>query len=212
MEELGSARRERILDAAREVVVREGFAGASVQAIALEAGVTRPTLYGEFGDRGVIFAELLDREEATVMGLVAAGMPEMPLGVDPLEFAGELADVYLEMVSCAPRSWQFVLMPSEGAPPGTFERVQRGKAAIRKRSAVLIAQAARARGREVDAELLSHAALAVGETAARLVLEAGEAGERAEVARTLRWLARRVIAGTNGETGIQNTPPPAPMF
>ncbi|GAB0105172.1 TetR/AcrR family transcriptional regulator [Nocardia sp. JMUB6875] len=190
-----SARREQILDAARDLIVRDGFAAASMHAIARAAGVTRPALYGEFGDRDQLFAALLDREEEKVMELVEASMPEFPPGADPLEFAGRLADVYLELVLSAPQSFRFVLMPPEGAPPGTSERVEQGKAAIRDRSRMLITMAAAVQDREVDAELLSHAALAVSETAARLVLDPGQAGDRDEVSRTLRWLARRVVGG-----------------
>ncbi|WP_051179751.1 TetR/AcrR family transcriptional regulator [Nocardia concava] len=201
-----SARRVQILDAARDLIVRDGFASASMHAIARAAGVTRPALYGEFGDRDQLFAALLDREEQQVMELVEASMPEFPAGADPLEYVSELADVYLDLVLSAPQSFQFVLMPPEGAPPGTSERVEQGKAAIRDRSRMLIAMAAAAQDREVDAELLSHAALAVSETAARLVLDPEQVGDRDEVSRTLRWLARRVVGGPiTGTTGRRTT-------
>lgn len=201
-----SARREQILDAARDLIVRDGFATASMHAIARAAGVTRPALYGEFGDRDQLFAALLDREENKVMELVEESMPEFPRDADPLEYASALADFYLDLVQSAPQSFQFVLMPPEGAPPGTSERVERGKAAIRDRGRMLIAMVAAAQDREVDAELLSHAALAVSETAARLVLDPGQAGDRDEVARTLRWMARRVVGGpTTGTFGGPTT-------
>ena len=41
-------RREQLLDAAIRVIVREGYDGVSVEAIAREAGVTRPVVYGAF--------------------------------------------------------------------------------------------------------------------------------------------------------------------
>ncbi|MEC3919378.1 TetR/AcrR family transcriptional regulator [Nocardia sp. CDC160] len=196
-----SARREQILDAARDLIVRDGFAAASMHAIARAAGLTRPALYAEFGDRDELFAALIDREERLVMDMAMASMPELPPDADPAEFAVELADAYLDMVLAMPQSCRFVLMPAEGAPPGTSERVERGKAEVRERSKALITMAAALQEREVDAELLSHAAFSVSETAAMLVLEPDREDSREAVSATLRWLARRAVAPIAGKQG-----------
>lgn len=193
-----TARHEQILDAARDLIVRDGYAGASMHAIARAAGITRPALYAEFGDRDELLTALLDREEKLVLELAQAAMPELPPGTDPAEFGVQLVDVFLDLVLSAPRSWQFVLMPAEGAPPGAYERVERGKAELRERARLLITVAAAAQGREVDAEVLSHGALAVCETAARLVLAGDRALPREEVAKTLRWLSRRLTGSAAG--------------
>ncbi|MEC3953738.1 helix-turn-helix domain-containing protein [Nocardia sp. CDC153] len=196
-----SAHREQILDAARDLIVRDGFAAASMHAIARIAGLTRPALYAEFGDRDTLFAALIDREERRVLDMAMASMPELPLDADPAEFAVELADAYLDMVLAIPQSCRFVLMPAEGAPPGTSERVERGKAEVRARGRALITMIAAAREREVDVELLSHAAFSVSETAALLVLEPDHENSREAVSTTLRWLARRAAAPVAGKQG-----------
>ena len=41
-----------LLDAALEVIARDGYAGVSIDAIAREAGVTRPVVYGVFDGLG----------------------------------------------------------------------------------------------------------------------------------------------------------------
>ncbi|HUE44216.1 MAG TPA: TetR/AcrR family transcriptional regulator [Candidatus Sulfotelmatobacter sp.] len=53
--------RQRILDAARLVVSRKGFAEATFEAIAAEAGVAVPTVYAAFGSKSRIMQELMGR-------------------------------------------------------------------------------------------------------------------------------------------------------
>jgi AcrR family transcriptional regulator len=53
--------RERILDSARQVILREGFADATIQAIAKEARVAPPTVYAVFGSKRGILHGLLER-------------------------------------------------------------------------------------------------------------------------------------------------------
>lgn len=54
-------RRDQILRAARDVFAKRGYARATVDDIALEAGVARGTFYLYFDDKRDAFAELIDR-------------------------------------------------------------------------------------------------------------------------------------------------------
>lgn len=54
--------RDRMLDAAREEIVSHGIARTSVAAIAQRAGVSRPTLYRQCGDKDQIVAAVAQRE------------------------------------------------------------------------------------------------------------------------------------------------------
>ena len=49
---------EQVLAGARAVFLRDGFEGASVDAIAREAGVSKATLYSYFADKRVLFMEV----------------------------------------------------------------------------------------------------------------------------------------------------------
>lgn len=49
---------EQVLQGAREVFLRDGFEGASVDAIAREAGVSKATLYSYFADKRMLFMEV----------------------------------------------------------------------------------------------------------------------------------------------------------
>lgn len=60
-EETQQQTRERLLEAARRLLAREGFYGASVDAIAGEAGYTKGAVYSNFASKEAIFLELLGR-------------------------------------------------------------------------------------------------------------------------------------------------------
>jgi len=53
--------RERILDAARQMILNKGFADATIEAIAGEAGVAPPTVYAAFGSKRGILQGLMER-------------------------------------------------------------------------------------------------------------------------------------------------------
>jgi len=68
--------RERIIEAARAVVARSGFAGASVRDIAEEAGYTQGALYSNFSGKEPIMLELLRQhmsEEADQLRAIVEG-------------------------------------------------------------------------------------------------------------------------------------------
>jgi AcrR family transcriptional regulator len=56
--------REQIIDAARRLFARDGFAKTTVEAIAREAGVSAQTVYASVGSKRGIVLALLDRMEA----------------------------------------------------------------------------------------------------------------------------------------------------
>lgn len=57
----GSVTRNRILDAAQAIVMRQGFAGASVDAITAEAGVTKGAFFHHFDSKLALGRELVRR-------------------------------------------------------------------------------------------------------------------------------------------------------
>ncbi|MFE7801998.1 TetR/AcrR family transcriptional regulator [Nocardia sp. NPDC057440] len=201
-----TTRREGILDAARGLIVRAGYASASMHAVARAAGVTRPALYAEFGDRDELFAALLAREEERVLAMAAAATPELAEDadlstIDMAVLGADAVDIFLDQVLAAPETWQFVLMPGDGLPPAMHERVTQGRNAIRGRSELLFAVVAALADRELDTEMMSHASISVSETAARIIVSEGGRDKRAALSKTMRWMARRMVAGTRIEKG-----------
>ena len=55
------ARRSAVLDAAQMLALKHGLRGTSMEAIARQAGIAKPTLYAYFPDKPAVFAAVLER-------------------------------------------------------------------------------------------------------------------------------------------------------
>ena len=64
-------KRRRILNAALHEFSRNGFSGASMQAIAKSAGVSKPTLYQYIGQKDALFRAVLERGRAEILAPLA---------------------------------------------------------------------------------------------------------------------------------------------
>src|SRR5579872_4548981 len=58
----GPARRERLLDAAAQIVLEQGVAAVTMEAVALRNSVNRAMAYRHFADRDDLLTALIDRE------------------------------------------------------------------------------------------------------------------------------------------------------
>jgi len=87
-----AAKRRSIIDAAAAVFCREGFAGANIDLIAAEAGVSRQTVYNHHGDKDKLFAtvlrEITERTNARAFAILDT-FPNQPddLEADLVAFA-----------------------------------------------------------------------------------------------------------------------------
>jgi AcrR family transcriptional regulator len=84
-----TARRARkaaqVLEGAREVFLRDGFEGASVDDIARAAGVSKATLYSHFGDKRLLFMEVASAE---CRRQADAALGEIDMDAPPREVLG----------------------------------------------------------------------------------------------------------------------------
>lgn len=60
MRRVSPERRQRILDAARFLVLRHGLKATTMEAIAREARIAKPTLYGYFPDKDAVFLAIVE--------------------------------------------------------------------------------------------------------------------------------------------------------
>lgn len=102
-------RRVVFLDAAATVVRRDGVT-ASMEAMAAEAGVTKPILYRVFGDRDGLLLALADRfvtdlNEA-LAGPLAGTDPEV--GDDPRKVLRATIDAYVALIERDPELYRFL--------------------------------------------------------------------------------------------------------
>ena len=68
-------RREQLLDATKGIVTRHGFHAVSIEAVAREAGITRPIVYDHFRDLGGLLDALVERETTRALAQLAAVLP-----------------------------------------------------------------------------------------------------------------------------------------
>ncbi|BFV56910.1 TetR family transcriptional regulator [Kitasatospora sp. CMC57] len=107
-------RREQLLNAADRVVQREG-PGASMNAIAAEAGITKPILYRHFGDRTGLIRALTERHTSGLLAAVRAALNEPLERRDRVE---HVLDVYLAGIESRPQVYRLLTHPESGDPTG----------------------------------------------------------------------------------------------
>ena len=80
-------RREQLLDATKTIVAERGFHAVSIEAVAREAGITRPIVYGHFTDLPGLLEALVERETARALTQLATVLPTDLAHGDPRECA-----------------------------------------------------------------------------------------------------------------------------
>lgn len=107
-------RRAELLEAADKVVLREG-PGASMNAIAAEAGITKPILYRHFGDKGGLYRALAVRHTDALLHALRAAL-DAPRG--RRERVEATLDTYLAAIEARPQVYRFLMHPAEDATSG----------------------------------------------------------------------------------------------
>jgi len=169
-------RREQLLDAALTVIVRHGYDAVSIDAIAREAGVTRPVVYGVFDGLGPLLGALLDRQQQRALTQLATALPRSPdaalaLGGDLPGLVVDAARRLIEQVRSDPLTWQPILLAPHNVPEPVRVRIAADREDVVARLAGLIELGLAVGGRQgLDSEVLAHALLAVLEHFGRLLL------------------------------------------
>lgn len=116
-EPAGRSKRDAIIDAASAIFSESGYQGASIDAIAARADVSRQTVYNQIGDKEKVFkavvAEVTQRSSAGFFTVLET-FPDQPadLEEDLVAFAMRL----LRMAVCEPSGrWLLRLLSLEGA-------------------------------------------------------------------------------------------------
>jgi AcrR family transcriptional regulator len=172
------ARREHLLDAAKALVAARGFHGVSIEAVAREAGITRPIVYRHFEDLSALLDALVERETLRALMQLREVLPTD---------AGDLLaafEGYLRAVRGDPVTWRLVLVPPEGAPSLLRERIAAGRAAVVAQLAIAVGP----RAGSPDPELTAHALSAVADAGARLMLDDAERFPRERLLAHARWV------------------------
>ena len=98
-------RRQELLDAADRVIMRDG-PEASMNAIAAEAGITKPILYRHFGDKAGLFQAVADRHTEELLGLIRNAL--VTRGGRRRRTEATL-DTYLAFIESRPQVYRFLM-------------------------------------------------------------------------------------------------------
>ncbi|MBA2240658.1 MAG: TetR/AcrR family transcriptional regulator [Solirubrobacterales bacterium] len=184
----GEARREQILDAAKELVGESGMHAVSIESVARRAGITRPIVYSHFGDLPGLLEQLVDREANRALAQLAGVVPARldPSNARQALLAGLRA--YLDVARDDPLTWRLVLMPPEGAPGLLRERIEQGRAAVIAELAESIGPGLGRAGRSPDPELLAITLSTVADESVRLLLTDPERFPPERIMTLAEWL------------------------
>ncbi|MFE9559584.1 TetR family transcriptional regulator [Streptomyces sp. NPDC006487] len=115
----GERRRRELLEAADRVVLRDG-PKASMNAIAAEAGITKPILYRHFGDKAGLYQALAVRHTDALLDSLRTALDA------PAERRSRVEatlDTYLAAIEARPQVYRFLMHPAEDsqAPERGFD-------------------------------------------------------------------------------------------
>lgn len=165
-------RREQLIDAALAVILEQGYSGVSIEAIAREAGVTRPVVYDHFPNLGRLLYALVEREERLSLEQLEQVVPDDPGDREPIDLLAEGVKSFLEAVASRPATWRIILLPLEGTPQVVRDHVETNRARTQERIAKLVRWAMRRPEipDDLDVELTARAIRVLGEDAGRTLL------------------------------------------
>lgn len=158
------------MDAALTILVRDGYESVSIESIAHEAGVTRPVVYGVFTDLRDLLGALLDRQQARALSQLADILPgELDLS-DLDRLVATTARRLIEAVKADPMTWQPILATPQGMPEQVRARIDADRDNLITQIAGLLDVGLAGRGvRNLDAEVLAHAIVAILEHFGRIL-------------------------------------------
>ncbi|GAA3074782.1 hypothetical protein GCM10020254_18370 [Streptomyces goshikiensis] len=102
-------RRRELLEAADRVVLRDG-PKASMNAIAAEAGITKPILYRHFGDKAGLYQALAVRHTDALLDSLRAAL-DAP--AERRRRVEATLDTYLAAIEARPQVYRFLMHPAE---------------------------------------------------------------------------------------------------
>ena len=106
------SRRDQILDAAREVFLRESYTGASMESVARQAGVSKQTIYNHFANKDELFRALV--LDVCARYTLALGDPRLVLDSEPEEVLAHFGETVLKQSSCPDTMHLHRLLQLEG--------------------------------------------------------------------------------------------------
>ena len=101
-----SETRDKILDAARELFVTEGFEGVSMRKVAETIEYSPTAIYVHFADKQELFRELCHQDYARLAEVFQSSV----MSTDPIERLKQIGAIYIEFGTRYPNHYRFMFM------------------------------------------------------------------------------------------------------
>ncbi len=152
-----SETRDKILDAARELFISEGYDGVSMRRVAEKIEYSPTAIYVHFADKNELFHELCQRDYSRL----AEVFQSSAMSIDPVERLKQIGRTYIDFGVHYPNHYRFMFMtPHPAMEPNEEECEKKGNPeldayAFLKWAVQQAIDAGRLREELVDAELVS---------------------------------------------------------
>jgi AcrR family transcriptional regulator len=118
-----SETRDKILDAARELFVTEGFEGVSMRKVAETIEYSPTAIYVHFADKQELFRELCHQDYARL----AEVFQSSAMSTDPVERLKQIGAIYIDFGTRYPNHYRFMFMtPHPAQEPDEADREMMG--------------------------------------------------------------------------------------
>jgi AcrR family transcriptional regulator len=101
-----SETRDKILDAARELFVTEGFEGVSMRKVAEKIEYSPTAIYVHFADKNELFRELCHQDYARLAEVFQSSV----MSTDPIERLKQIGAIYIDFGTRYPNHYKFMFM------------------------------------------------------------------------------------------------------
>lgn len=113
----GAARREQLLDVAREVFAERGFGATAIEEVAARADVSKPVVYEHFGGKEGLYATVIERE----LESLTARLQRSLAGGSTRQIIEQAVLAVLEYAESSPHGFRILV---RDAPPGSSVDIQ----------------------------------------------------------------------------------------
>ena len=118
-----SETRDKILDAARELFISEGFDGVSMRKVAEKIEYSPTAIYVHFADKQELFQELCHQDYARLAQVFQSSV----MSTDPVERLKQIGAIYIDFGTRYPNHYKFMFMTTHPAhEPDEVDREMMG--------------------------------------------------------------------------------------
>ena len=194
-------RRPQVLDAALKQFLAHGYDRTSMQAVADEAGVTKPVVYACFRSKDELFRALLRREEERILGEIRSAFAGVETSDPEATLSGGYT-AFLRAVGTSPDVYRLIFFGEGGANAAVAASVERGRQTQVDALAALARRWIEGSGRgngnglgpRAMAELQGQILVGIGESGARMLLREPGKWTPEKLGKHLGRLAARALA------------------